>query len=172
MPLIPGYYEVIPSKAPSKEELSRSYLWRYWNKISKPGMVYIFDRSWYERIIAERFLDLNKSGWKTAPREIEEFERELEANNIKVIKLFFNIDKQTQAERFDERKNNPLKRYKFSEADEETRKNWDGYASIFASLLATTSGWFLIDSRDKVEARLNVLFIIAEEMRKFLGKGE
>lgn len=165
--LVPHMFNVYGFGAPTQDELAHHHLWRFWTKLPDKGEIVIYDRSWYERLTAERVLKITPN-WGDGVQEIAEFEREMADRGILTIKLWFDIDKDTQMERFNERKNNPLKSWKFSKADMETRKLWDQYQNAFAYMLANTGKWFLIDSRIKKEARVNTMKIVIKEMKRFL----
>ena len=169
--MVPHMFNVYGFGAPSEEELSHHYLWRFWTKLPDKGEIVVFDRSWYERLTAERVLKITHN-WGDGVQEIAEFEREMNQRGILTIKLWFDIDKDTQLERFNERKRNPLKQWKFSKSDMETRKLWDVYQNAFAYMLNNTEGWFIIDSRVKKEARINTLKVVIKEMKKFLKENK
>ena len=86
--LDPRGYEVVPIAAPDKHELSRHYLWRFWNHIPKTGHIAIFDRSWYGRVMVERIEGLCGDAWKRAYREMNEFEKELSDWGAVILKFW------------------------------------------------------------------------------------
>lgn len=168
--MVPHWFNVFGIKAPTQEELEHHYLWRFWNKLPEKGEIIILDRSYYERLTAERVLKLNNNAWVNAVPEIREFERELEKHNICVIKLWVNISKDTQGERFKAREENPLKQWKISKADYATRKKWDEYQVVFGEMLGAFKDFHLIDGTNKKEARVQMMKYIVKDLKEFLKK--
>lgn len=175
--LDPRGYEVVPVAAPDKHELSRHYLWRFWNRIPKTGHITIFDRSWYGRVMVERLEGFCKEAdWKRAYHEMNEFEQELSSWGAVILKFWIHIDKDTQLERFTERQNTPEKQWKITEEDWRNREKWDLYEVAVDEMLQKTSTqyapWYIIESKDKRYARLKVLNILIEALEKALEEGE
>ena len=165
--MIPHMFNVYGFGAPTQEELNHHYLWRFWTKLPKKGEIVVYDRSWYERLTAERVLKITPN-WGDGVKEITEFEREMYNRGILTIKLWFDIDKDTQLERFKARETNPLKQWKISSNDYKTRKLWDSYQNAFAYMLKNTPNWCMIDSRIKKEARINAMEYVIKEIKKFI----
>jgi PPK2 family polyphosphate:nucleotide phosphotransferase len=159
-------------KSPSAEELDHDYLWRASKALPQRGMIGIFNRSYYEEVLAVKlhpeFLGKQKlpgspggkAFWKRRYKEINRFEKYLTANGIVVIKFFLNLSKKEQKKRFIARIDEPAKNWKFSVADYEERKHWDGYQEVFEDMLNHTSTkhapWFVIPSDNKWFARLAI----------------
>lgn len=159
-------------KSPSAEELDHDYLWRASKALPQRGMIGIFNRSYYEEVLAVKlhpeFLAKQKlpgerggkTFWKRRYKEINRFEKYLAANGIVVIKFFLNLSKKEQKKRFIARIDEPAKNWKFSIADYEERKHWDGYQEVFEDMLNHTSTrhapWFVIPSDNKWFARLAI----------------
>lgn len=159
-------------KSPSAEELDHDYLWRASKALPQRGMIGIFNRSYYEEVLAVKlhpeFLAKQKlpgepggkAFWKRRYKEINRFEKYLTANGIVVIKFFLNLSKKEQKKRFIARIDEPAKNWKFSVADYEERKHWDGYQQVFEDMLNHTSTrhapWFVIPSDNKWFARLAI----------------
>lgn len=175
--LDPRGYEVVPIAAPDKHELSRHYLWRFWNRIPKTGHITIFDRSWYGRVMVERLEGLCKEAdWKRAYHEMNEFEQELSSWGAVILKFWIHIDKDTQLERFTERQNTPEKQWKITEEDWRNREKWDLYEVAVDEMLQKTSTqyapWYIIESKDKRYARLKVLHILIDALEQALKDKE
>ena len=138
-------------KVPSSEELDHDFLWRYWSKLPERGQIAIFNRSYYEEVLVVRVhpenLDRQKlpdaakgpDVWKRRYREINEVERYLTDNGIKIVKLFLNISKEEQRRRFLRRIDLAEKNWKFSAADIAEREHWDAYQQAFSQMLSHTS---------------------------------
>src|SRR5262249_20193055 len=130
-------------KVPSVEELDHDYLWRYARKLPARGEIGIFNRSHYEEVLVVRvhpeFLEqqhlpkLPKGGdiWKQRYEEINEWERYLTENGIRIVKLFLNISKDEQRRRLLRRIDLPDHNWKFSAADLAERELWDDYQQAF-----------------------------------------
>ena len=170
--LDPRGYEVVPIAAPDKHELSRHYLWRFWNHIPKTGHIAIFDRSWYGRVMVERIEGLCGDAWKRAYREMNEFEKELSDWGAVILKFWIHIDKDTQLARFNDRQNTPEKRWKITDEDWRNREKWDLYEVAVDEMLQKTSTayapWHIIESKDKRYARLKVLHILIDALEEAL----
>jgi PPK2 family polyphosphate:nucleotide phosphotransferase len=127
-------------KAPSQEELSHDFLWRYHNKVPGRGMIGIFNRSHYEDVLAVRVKDLvPESVWRPRYESIREFERSLTREGVVVLKFFLHISKEEQKRRLERRLSDPEKHWKFSSADLAERARWDAYQHAFAEAIAATS---------------------------------
>ena len=135
-------------KAPSAEELDHDYLWRYAQRLPQRGQIGIFNRSHYEEVLVVRVhaellarqkLPPKARGrdvWKRRYREINDWERYLVDNGIRVVKLFLNLSKEEQRRRFLARIDEPDKNWKFSAADVEERRFWDDYQRAFSEMLS------------------------------------
>ena len=173
--LDPRGYEVVPIAAPDKHEISRQYLWRFWNHIPKTGHITIFDRSWYGRVMVERIEGFcSEDDWKRAYREMNEFEKELSDWGAVILKFWIHIDKDTQLARFNDRQNTPEKQWKITDEDWRNREKWDQYEVAVDEMLQKTSTeyapWHIIESTDKKYARLKVLNILIDALEDALKK--
>ncbi|ERT03633.1 polyphosphate kinase 2 family protein, partial [Lyngbya aestuarii BL J] len=111
--LDPRSYEVQPFAAPTDEEKSHHYLWRFWRRLPSAGKIGIFDRSWYGRVLVERVEGFaTDEEWRRAYREINEFEEQLTRAGYVLVKFWLHIDTDEQLKRFQARKENPFKQYK------------------------------------------------------------
>lgn len=120
-------------KAPTPEELSHDFLWRIHAAAPAKGMIQIFNRSHYEDILVTR---VHKScDDETAKKRIQainDFEQLLqEHNNTVILKFYLHISKEEQAERLQERRNDPEKQWKYNPNDTEEAKLWDSYREIY-----------------------------------------
>ncbi|WP_299033292.1 hypothetical protein [uncultured Anaerococcus sp.] len=158
----PRLYTVHGISAPSKEELDRNYLWRFYSKLPKDGYVSIFSRSWYGRVMVERvegFAKVNE--WDRAYEEIANMEKEIYDHGSLVIKFFVTIDKDEQLNRFKDRQRNPDKQYKITDEDWRNRKKWDAYLDAMDEMLERTNltyaPWVIVGSNQKKYARIKVM---------------
>lgn len=167
--LDPRGYQVYPIAAPSAEEQGRHYLYRFFNKLPKPGSLTIFDRSYYGRVLVERIEEFaTASQWQRAYREINEFEQLLLDDHIKVIKLFLHISSCEQLKRFSERLNNPYKRWKLTEEDIRNRHKRHEYETAIEDMFSKThthhAPWSIIQGDHKWFARVEVLKRITQAL--------
>ena len=126
--LDPRGVQVYPIAAPNEVEQSKHYLYRFWNKIPQAGCWSIFDRSHYGRVLVERIEGFaSEQQWQRAYQEINEFERQLTDDGVRVIKFFVHIDDATQLARFEARLDDPQKRWKLTEEDIRNRQQRGEY---------------------------------------------
>lgn len=165
----PRPLKVWQTAAPTAREKRQHWLQRFWEKVPRHGEIGVFDRTWYGRVLVERIEGFaDEDEWQRAYDEINNFERTLSAEGIRIVKLFLDIDRDTQLQRFIDRFNDPQKRWKITEEDIRNRARWDEYQSAYADMLDRTStqwaGWTRIDANDKKEARIDALTTIVEQL--------
>ncbi len=169
--LDPRQYHIVPIGSPSDEERAQPYLWRFWRHIPARGKFTIFDRSWYGRVLVERVEGFcSDADWLRAYGEINDFEEELTASGVVVVKFWLAIDPQTQLVRFKEREATPFKRFKITEEDWRNREKWDLYCDAVGDMVDRTSSeiapWTLVEANDKRFARVKVLRTINAALEK------
>jgi polyphosphate kinase 2 (PPK2 family) len=167
--LDPRQAHVWPIGAPTPEEQGRHYLRRFWLRLPEPGTIGVFDRSWYGRVLVERVEGLAKPAeWKRAYDEINEFERMMLDDGVRLIKLFLHIDRDEQIKRFRERLDVPYKRWKLTEDDIRNHLRWDEYIAAAEEMFARTSKgrapWHVIPANRKWYARIAGMEIIADAL--------
>jgi len=171
--LDPRGYEVIPIAAPSAEELSHHYLWRFWNKMPKGGHIGIFDRSWYGRVMVERIEGFcSQDEWQRAFQEINDMERHMANHGAIVLKFWMHIDQEEQLRRFTARQEEPSKQYKITDEDWRNREKWDQYERAVDEMLFRTNmdyaPWTVVEANDKKYARIKVLEHVTRVLEKKL----
>lgn len=171
----PRGYTVVPIKAPSGDEKTHHYLWRFWNKIPKQGKIVIFDRTWYGRVLVERVEGFcTEAEWKRAFREIRVFERQLTEFGTVLVKFWIHISEDEQLRRFKEREANPIKQWKITDEDWRNRAKWGDYLPAVEEMLAQTSTtyapWSIIAGNNKYHARLEVLAAVSRAIHAATGK--
>lgn len=169
----PRGYKVIPISVPTDEELSHHYLWRFWKELSQAGRINIFDRSWYGRVLVERAEDLcSENDWKRAYREINEMEEQWVDSGAVLVKFWLQIDKEEQLRRFNDRLNNPYKRWKISEDDWRNRGKWDLYMKCANEMIFRTdtdkAPWTLVEGNSKKFGRIKTLSTIVQAIENRL----
>ncbi|MFJ4091612.1 polyphosphate kinase 2 family protein [Kitasatospora sp. NPDC089913] len=167
-------------KVPSAEELDHDYLWRYARRLPARGEIGVFNRSHYEEVLVVRVhpenLDRQKlpgeakgpDVWQRRYREINDWERYLTDNGIKVVKVFLNLSKEEQRLRFLKRIDRPEKNWKFSAADVREREHWDDYQEAFSEMLSATSTpwapWYVVPADRKWFARICAAAVLAHTL--------
>lgn len=173
--LDPRGYEVIPISAPTPEEKSQHYLWRFWTKMPKAGHIAIFDRSWYGRVLVERIEGFcSGEDWRRSFYEINEMEKQLINSKTLVLKFWLHIDSDEQLRRFNSRQENPLKQWKITEEDWRNREKWDLYKVAIDDMLYNSNTehapWHIIESNCKKWARIKTMKIIIQKTEDFIKK--
>lgn len=158
----PRLYKVHGISAPSKEELSRNYLWRFFTKLPKDGYIGIFSRSWYGRVMVERVEGFAKTNeWDRAYGEMLDMEKQIYDHGSLVLKFFVTIDKDEQLKRFKDRQRNPDKQYKITDEDWRNRDKWDDYIEAMNEMLERTNAnyapWIIVEGNCKKYARIKVM---------------
>jgi len=167
-------------QVPSAEELNHDYLWRCNARLPARGEIAIFNRSHYEEVLVVRVHpeslererlpeDCKGKGiWQRRYAEINDWERYLAGNGIRVLKLFLNLSKEEQRVRFLKRIDLPEKNWKFSAADARERRYWDAYQRAFSQMLSATSTpwapWYVIPADRKWFARLCAAAVLAHTL--------
>ena len=172
--LNPRNTRVVALTKPNETELTQWYFQRYTPHLPSAGELVIFDRSWYNRAMVEPVMEFctdeqNKRFLKDAPL-LEEL---LVKDGIKLFKFYFSVSKEVQKERFDSRKEDPLKQYKLSPVDNLAQEYWDQYSVRKFQMLSETNRtmapWTIIRSDVKKKARLNCMKYLLSNM-EYEGK--
>jgi polyphosphate:AMP phosphotransferase len=166
-------YQIIPIAAPTEEERAQPYLWRFWRHVPRTGRVAVFDRSWYGRVLVERVEGFcSEADWLRAYAEINDFEHQLAAAGVVVVKFWLQISADEQLRRFKEREDTDFKRFKITDEDWRNRERWDDYVSAACDMVDRCSTgsapWTLVEANDKNYARAKVLRTICERLEKAL----
>jgi polyphosphate kinase 2 len=172
--LNPRYYNVIALGVPTPDE--RKDWWnRYRNQI-KPGMINLFDRSWYNRGLIEPVMGYGSpEEYEDFMENVADFENDLVKDGDYLFKLWFSIDKGTQARRFKMRQQSPLKYWKYSPNDSKMQDLWDRFTEFKEKLFDKTSTlnhpWVIIDAEDKRVSGLNAIRYVLQNI-PYEGKNE
>jgi PPK2 family polyphosphate:nucleotide phosphotransferase len=161
----PQGVHVVSFKQPSSEELDHTFLWRIQKNVPERGRIGIFNRSQYEEIIALRVHpdwlehqrlpgdDRGADFWAARHDDLNAFERHLDRNGTKVVKLFLHVSKAEQKKRFMARLDNPDKLWKFSASDVTERAHWDEYMAAYEDAITATSTewapWYIVPADNK-----------------------
>ena len=168
-PLDPRGFKVWPIAAPLPEEQGQPYLYRFWRRLPYPGQLVVFDRSWYGRVLVERVEGYaGEAEWRRAYAEINDFERLLADDGIRLAKIFLHITPEEQRKRFRARLSDPLKRWKLSPEDLRNRERWCEYETAIDDMFRNTSTvahpWRVVAANDKRYARLTALGLVVQHL--------
>jgi polyphosphate kinase 2 (PPK2 family) len=163
-------YRVISVGAPSDEERGHHYLWRFWRHLPRAGQATIYDRSWYGRVLVERVEGFaSRDEWSRAYQEINDFEEQLTAHGVILLKFWVHISPEEQLRRFKEREVTPWKQHKITDEDWRNREKWPDYEAAVNEMVARTSTaaapWTIVSGEDKRHGRVQVLHTFCERLR-------
>ncbi|HJN50626.1 MAG: polyphosphate kinase 2 [Pseudomonadales bacterium] len=160
--LNPRVCRVVALGTATERQKSQWYFQRYVEQLPAAGEMVLFDRSWYNRAGVEKVMGFcsDDEYWEFL-RSCPEFERMLIRSGIVLIKYWFSVDDKEQDKRFTERIGNPLKRWKISPMDLESRARWVEYSKAKDDMFSYTdtkqSPWFVVNADNKKRARLNCI---------------
>jgi polyphosphate kinase 2 (PPK2 family) len=172
--LDPRGYVVHPISAPSGEDKTHHYLWRFWRRLPERGQIAIFDRSWYGRVMVERIEGFcTEEEWKRAYREINHFERQLVDFGTILFKFWFHISQEEQMRRFKGREKTAYKAWKLTDEDWRNRERWGLYEEAVNDMLLKTSTltapWTVVEGNCKWYARNKVLETLVDGLTRELN---
>jgi len=145
---------------PTDLQRTQWYFQRFVTQFPAGGEMVLFDRSWYNRALVEPVFGFcTKSQYRDFLKGVVGFEKDLVRQGTVLVKLYFSVDKETQAKRFDRRMGDPLRQWKLSEIDVQAQELWDDFTEMKHRMLERTSTsaarWTIIRSSSKAKARLN-----------------
>jgi polyphosphate kinase 2 len=160
--LNPRVARVAALPAPTSREKTQWYFQRYVEHLPAAGEMVLFDRSWYNRAGVERVMGFcTDAEYEEFFRSVTEFEKMLIRSGIQIVKYWFSIPDEEQEFRFRCRINDPLKQWKLSPMDLESRKRWELYTKAKEVMFERThlpeSPWWVVQGADKKKARLNCI---------------
>jgi len=160
--LNPRVCRVVALPAPNDRERTQWYFQRYVPHLPAAGEIVLFDRSWYNRAGVERVMGFcTPEEYEEFFRSVPEFERMLVRSGIKLLKYWFSITDEEQYLRFLGRINDPLKQWKLSPMDLESRRRWEDYTKAKEVMLERShipeARWWVVHAVDKKRARLNFI---------------
>ena len=160
--LNPRVCRVAALPAPNDRERTQWYFQRYVSHLPAGGEIVLFDRSWYNRAGVERVMGFcTDDQYEEFFRTVPEFEKMLVRSGIQILKYWFSITDDEQHSRFLSRIHDPLKQWKLSPMDLESRTRWEAYTQAKEIMLERTNipeaPWWLVQAVDKKRARLNCI---------------
>jgi polyphosphate kinase 2 len=174
--LNPRTARVVALPKPTEVEQRQWYFQRYVAQLPNPSEIRFFDRSWYNRAVVEPVMGFcDQAQYRMFIQHVPEFEHMLYEDGVELIKFWFSISKDEQAQRFDSRKLNPLKQWKISPVDEKAQEHWDIYTKykeeMFSRTHTTFSPWIIVKANNKKRARLESMRYVLS-LLDYQGKQE
>jgi polyphosphate kinase 2 len=168
--LNPRVCRVAALPAPNERERTQWYFQRYVSHLPAGGEMVLFDRSWYNRAGVERVMGFcTEEDCEQFFRTVPEFEKMLVGSGIILIKYWFSITDDEQHLRFEMRIRDPLKQWKLSPMDLESRRRWEQYTKAKETMLERThipeARWWIVEAVDKKKARLNCIHHLLAQIR-------
>ncbi|MGN0252178.1 MAG: phosphate--AMP phosphotransferase [Oliverpabstia sp.] len=159
--LDPRGFHVHAIDGESKDENLRPFLWRFWTKTPEKGRIAIFDRSWYRRVLVDRFDGVTTTKeLEYAYEEINSFERQLTDGGYVIIKLFLAIDRKEQKKRFKKLMESKSSAWRVSEGDLKRNREYDVYKAMNDEMLQKTDSdyapWTIIEATDREFATVKI----------------
>jgi PPK2 family polyphosphate:nucleotide phosphotransferase len=177
----PQGVQVVAFKQPSSEELDHTFLWRISRALPERGRIGIFNRSHYEEVVALKVHpewlepqrlppgERDERFWQERYEDINAFERHLDRNGTKIVKLFLHVSKEEQKRRFLSRLDTPGREWTFNAADVNERALFDVYMSAFEDAITATStpwaSWYVIPADYKNLTQALVALVIVEKLQ-------
>jgi polyphosphate kinase 2 len=167
--LNPRVCRVVALGTPTERERGQWYFQRYVAQLPSKGEIVLFDRSWYNRAGVERVMGFcTEDEHQEFLRSCPQFEEMLIRSGIHLVKYWFSVNDEEQERRFQERISNPIKRWKLSPMDLESRKHWVDYSRAKDEMFEYTdlkkSPWFVVNADNKKRARLNCIRHLLEQV--------
>ena len=167
--LNPRVCRVAALPAPNERERTQWYFQRYISHLPAAGEIVVFDRSWYNRAGVERVMGFcSDEQYEEFFRSVPEFEKMLVRSGIQLIKYWFSISDEEQNLRFLGRIHDPLKQWKLSPMDLESRRRWEDYTKAKEEMLERShipeAPWWVVQAVDKKKARLNCIHHLLSQM--------
>lgn len=167
--LNPRVVRVVALPKPTEREQSQWYFQRYVPHLPAGGEIVLFDRSWYNRAGVERVMGFaSEQQVEQFFRDVPEFERMLVGSGIRLMKYWFSITDEEQQLRFLMRIHDPLKQWKLSPMDLQSRVRWEAYTKAKEDMFRRThtehAPWYIVQGNDKRRARLNMMSHFLEQV--------
>ncbi len=174
-PLDPRGFTVYATAAQTKEETMHPFLWRFWTRTPEKGRMAIFDRSWYRRVLTDRFDGITtEQQLDNAYGEICSFEKQLTDDGVVMIKLFAHISKKEQKKRFDKLLESKESAWRVTAGDLERNKQYDEYLRMNEEMLEKTdtdySPWHIIEGTDREYAAVKMMQVVVDTLEEAVAK--
>ena len=167
--LNPRNSRIVALPEPTLEEKGQWYFRRYMKMMPNPGEIVFFDRSWYNRAVVEPVMGFctNKE-YDEFMSQVNDFEKMLVDSGFYLLKFYFSIDKDVQEKRFNEIKNSPIKRWKYTKIDKKAQRLWEEYTYykdiMFEKTNTKNCPWHIIKANKKIFARTTAIKMILDNI--------
>jgi len=160
--LMPRYHRVVALPKPTDAERGQWYFQRYINQLPSFDEIVLFDRSWYNRAVVEPVNGFcSEDQYNFFMKQVNDFEKMLTDDGIIIFKFWLDITKEEQAERFEERRTDPLKQWKIGPVDSKAQDLWDKYTHYRDLMLKATNSkhcpWIFVNADNKKKTRLETI---------------
>jgi len=161
----PTHYRIVALGRPTEIHKTQWYFQKYVEHFPSARQIILFDRSWYNRAMVEPVFGFcTPYEHEVFMRDVIGFEQSLVHHNITLIKLYLSVKKSVQAQRFEQRRNDPLRSWKLSEIDLQSQMMWDDFSKMKYNMLSKTNHadakWNVIRSSQKHQARIEAMKLI------------
>ncbi|MFT7880504.1 MAG: polyphosphate kinase 2 [Sulfurimonas sp.] len=161
----PKHYRIVALGKPTSEQKTQWYYQKYVEHFPSAGEIILFDRSWYNRAMVEPVFGFcTDEEYRWFINDVTGFERSLSRQGVILIKLYLSVNKSVQAERFEQRRVDPLRQWKLSEIDLQAQELWDEFSKMKYKMFRKTDHkygpWHVIRSNDKHKARIEAMKLI------------
>lgn len=165
--LDPRGFTVHSIDAETKEERFHPFLWRFWNKTPEKGRIAVFDRSWYRKLLVDRYEKKpSKKEVALILEDIHVFEKQLTDDGMLILKFFLDISKHEQKKRFKKLMENKATRWRVTGADLDRNRHFEDYAKMADEMLVNTDSdyapWTIVEAEDEDHATVKILTKVAE----------
>lgn len=174
--LNPRGARVVALEVPTETQRGQWYFQRYVEQFPTSGEIVLFDRSWYNRAGVEKVMGFStEAEYQQFLDDVPSLEQIWAKNGIRLVKMYFSVNRKEQQRRFDQRESDPLKRWKLSPIDIAAREKWDDYTTakeiMFRRTHTDAAPWTVIKSDDKMRARINAMRHVLNSL-PYEGKDE
>ncbi|MBD3222650.1 hypothetical protein GF314_15555, partial [bacterium] len=161
LPLDPRGFTVHTTKDPTEDEAMRPFLWRFWRVVPARGRMTVLDRSWYSRVLVDRFTgELSDREAERAFGDIRSFERQLTDDGMVIVKFFLHISRKEQKRRQKKLMENEATSWRVSDYDREQNRRYDDYVNLADRAIAETdtdhAPWTVVEATDRRFAALKI----------------
>ena len=177
----PSRFRIAPFKKPAEEDLKHDFLWRFWQELPERGIIGVFNRSYYEEVLAlrvhpehldqqlipENLLPKNdQTLWKQRFGDIVHFEKYLFRNGFPIVKFYLHVAKEEQGKRLIARLKDTEKQWKLSENDLKEREFWPNHMKAYEDTINATATrqnpWYVIPSDDRANQQLIIAHVLTD----------
>lgn len=168
-PLDPRGFDVYASRTATEDEVMRPFLWRYWTKLPAEGRIAVFDKSWYHKVLIDRFDQVTEGqALSEAFMDILSFEKQLADSGMVIIKFFLGITKKEQKRRFKEFEASRETAWRVSGGDKKRNREYDVFSRMCEEMLEKTdteyAPWTIVEAMDKNYAAMKIMTVVADRL--------